>query len=64
MMNLKLQNAAQRRFVVFECYIVKLLNCFYALRDFLYVFGLFMNNNYGMFTFQDESAELHQLLKS
>ena len=31
MMNLKLQNAAQRRFVV-ECYVV---NCFHALRDFL-----------------------------
>ena len=30
----------------------------------LYVFGLFMNNNQGMFTFQHESADLHQLLKN
>ena len=27
MMNLKLQNAAQRRFVFNECYVVKLLSC-------------------------------------
>ena len=27
MMNLKLQNAAQRRFVFVECYVVKLLSC-------------------------------------
>ena len=27
MMNLKLQNPAQRRFVVVECYVVKLLSC-------------------------------------
>ena len=44
MMNLKLQNAAKRRFGFVECYAVK---CFHALRTFsivLYVFGLFMNN--------------------
>ena len=27
MMNLKLQNAAQRRFVFVECYVVKLFSC-------------------------------------
>ena len=27
MMNIKLQNAAQRRFVFFECYVVKMLLC-------------------------------------
>ena len=27
MMNLKLQNAAQRHFVFVECYVVKLLSC-------------------------------------
>ena len=27
MMNFKLQNAAQRRFVIVECYVVKLLSC-------------------------------------
>ena len=32
MMNLKLQNAAQRRFVFVECYVV---NCCDVLRDFL-----------------------------
>ena len=44
MMNLKLQNAAQRRFVFVERNAVKLLSCVVTFSNILYVFGLFMNN--------------------
>ena len=63
MMNLKLKSAAQRRFVFIECYVVKLLLCvaslswmFSTLLDYSWIINC-------MFTFQHESAVLHQLLK-
>ena len=65
MMNLKLQNAAQRHFVFVECYVVKLLSCVVGLsRTFSTFFDYSRIINKGMFTFQHESADFHQLLKS
>ena len=65
MMNLKLQNASQRHFVFVECYVVKLHSCVAWLsRTFSTFFNYLWTINWGMFTFQQESADLHQLLKS
>ena len=65
MMNLKLQDGAQRHFVFFECYVVKLLSCVAWLSR---MFSTFLDDSWiiyqGMFTFQHESADLLQLLKS
>ena len=46
MMNLKLQNAAQRHFVFVERYVVKLLSRCVTFSNVLFncVFGLFINN--------------------